>query len=125
VLGFLVELAFRPPLLASTATLLFDALDNPMALLIPEVFLQTPRLLPVTLAGVFTLALSAPIAQSILVSASFVECTLVFPLLALAALLHFLPPLTCAYLSISAVSMNSTVPCSMPNSNIFPYFFLD
>ena len=60
-----------------------------MGLLIPIVFFQRLRLCPVILAGILTLALSAPRPQSIPGFAAFAKLTLSLPLFASGASLHF------------------------------------
>jgi len=90
-----VKLTLRLPLLASTAPLLFHTINNPMALLIAEVFSWLAHTSSVTLAGIFTLALSTPITQSIFVSLFLVKLALVLPLFASGALLHSCPLTLC------------------------------
>ena len=108
--AFFVELAFRPPLSTSTAPLFAHTFNDPMTLLVSEVFSQAPTAFFVTFAGIFALALFTPIAQSVLVFASFVELTLVFPLIAPAALLHFYPLNICfAFDFASSMNTNSTL----------------
>jgi len=85
-----VKLALGPPLSAFAASLLFHAINNPMALLIPIVFFQRLPLSLVTFAGIFTLALFAPITQSIFGFAYFAKLALVFSLPAPGTLFHFL-----------------------------------
>jgi hypothetical protein len=63
-----------------------------MTFLVPEVLLHTLAVPVVPLAGIFTLALAAPIAQPVLISASLVEFAFGFPLVTSTALFHFLPP---------------------------------
>jgi hypothetical protein len=92
VFALLVELALRPPSSAAPATLLRHTINDTMPLLVTEVFLQSLSIPIVPLAGIFTFALPAPIAQSVLISASLIEFIFVLQLVASAALLHFLPP---------------------------------
>jgi hypothetical protein len=89
VFAFPVELALGLPLFASAASLLFNAINNTMALFIAIVFFQR---LPISLevfAVIFTLALFAPRAQSIFGTAPLAKLTSVFPLSASAASLLF------------------------------------
>jgi len=89
VFALFVKLAFRLPLSAFAAPLLFHAINDPMTLLIHIVFSHIPPVSPVTLVAILTLALFAPIAQSIFISAVFAKLTLSLPFFASGASLHF------------------------------------
>jgi hypothetical protein len=78
VFALLVIITLRLPLLASAASLLSHTANNPMAFLISKISLQAPSISVVALAGILTLALSTPIAQSVFISASLVKFSLVF-----------------------------------------------
>jgi len=84
-----VESALALPLFASATSLLSHAINNPMTLLISNVFLYSPFVFLVMLPGIFTLTLLAPKSQLILASAALTKLTLVFLLFALAASPHF------------------------------------
>lgn len=87
--AMLVESALDLPLFASATSFLSEAINNPMALLISNVFLYSPFVFLIMLPGVFTLALLTPKPHLILTSAALTKLTLVFLLFALAASPHF------------------------------------
>ncbi len=89
VAALFVKLTFCLPLFAFAAPLLFHTADNPMAFLIFVVSFWFSSLSFAALSVISVVALFAPVSQPIFGFAVFTEFTLVFPLFAFSALLHF------------------------------------
>jgi hypothetical protein len=81
--------------LTFAASLLFDTINNPVALLVTTVSPQTWPIFMIALVHIITLALFAPIPQPIFAGALYAELTLFFPLFALGTTLHFAPHPLC------------------------------
>lgn len=94
VAALFVKLTLCLPLFAFAASLLFHTINNPMTLLISAVSSWFSSLSRAALSVILAVALPAPVSQSIFGFAVSAEFTLVFPLFAFRALLHF------CYLSI-------------------------
>jgi hypothetical protein len=89
-----IILRLRPPLLAQAAPLLPNPADNPMTLLVSHISSYPLAVFVIALAGIFTLALSAPVAQPVFIPCFLVKLALIPYFPTLAALLHLGPLVT-------------------------------
>jgi len=89
VAALFVKFTLCLPLFAFAASLLFHTAENPMAILVFAVSFRLSSLSLAALSVILAVALFAPVSQSIFGFAIFTEFTLVLPLFAFSALLHF------------------------------------